>query len=328
MRICVYGAGSVGGAMAARLQRSGTPVSVVARGPHGEAMRTRGVTLIAAGERCTIPLHAVVDDPSALPPQDIVVVTVKGPSLPAIGRALGKLVAPTGRVVYCMNGIPHWFDHDLGFSFTDADRESLDPGASLRTAVPLEQTVGGVIYSSNEVREPGVVESTSPRNRFIVGRPDGRPDSLTGELVDILKRAGYESWQSTNIRNELWTKMLIVAAAPPVASLTECALDQLTNDPGAFALMAELMREGLALGRHLGFELHDDIDDRLAYYRDKTVRPSMLQDFQLRRPPELESGILAFLAIARACGLDMPVMKHVGTLIRMRHVGVYSRAAA
>ncbi|HVF63080.1 MAG TPA: 2-dehydropantoate 2-reductase [Casimicrobiaceae bacterium] len=323
MKICIYGAGAVGGAMAARLADDGNRVSVIARGAHGQAMRERGVTLVTQDERIQARVECV-ESASDLPKQDVVIVTVKGPSLSAIAEGLAQLTTPESRVVFCMNGIPWWFSHGLGYTLSEAAADSLDPGRRLQTALPLDRTIGGVIYSSNEVMAPGVVHNTSPRNRFIVGTPDGREDAVTAALVDRLKAAGYDAYQTGSIREALWTKMLIVVGGPPVAALTDCALDRLVNDDETRALMASLMREGLTIGRRLGFDVVDDIDERLAYYVDKPVRPSMLQDFQLKRPPELESTILAFGAIADALRIEAPMLKLVGTLVRMRREGVYA----
>ena len=322
MKICVFGAGAVGGALAARLGRAGNPVSVVARGAHGQAIRRAGITLLTDDERISTKVHCV-EDPAELAPQDVVIVTVKGPALPGIAGALKALLTPSSRVVFVMNGIPWWFVDGVGVTLSGADLDSLDPGSRLRQAVSLDQTIGGVVYSSNEVVEPGVVQNTSPRNRIILGRPDGAVDPVVTALVTRLIDAGYDASQVPTIRESLWTKMLIVAGAPPVASLTGCALDLLTNDRDSRALMATIMREGLAIGERLGFTIPDDIDERLDYYLDKPVRPSMLQDFELGRPPELESGILAFRAIASAAGVRTPVLDNVAALVRMKRVGAY-----
>ena len=326
MKIGVFGVGAVGGALAARLGRAGNPISVVARGAHGQAIRRSGITLLTETERITAKVHCV-EDPAELRPQDVVIVTVKGPALPLIADALGRMITPSSRVVFVMNGIPWWFLHGLEVALSDAELDNLDPDAKLRQAVSLDQTIGGVVYSSNEVIEPGVVQNTSPRNRIILGRPDGAVDPVVSALVARLIDAGYDASQVPTIRESLWTKMLIVAGAPPVASLTGCALNLLTNDRDTRALMASVMREGLAIGDRLGFNIPDDVDERLDYYRDKPVRPSMLQDFELGRPPELESGILAFRAIASALGMQTPVLNNVAALLRMKRVAAYGPVA-
>lgn len=326
MKICVFGAGAVGGALAARLAHAGTQVNVIARGAHGMAMRRNGITLLTDNGRITAKVHCV-EDSRELPPQDVVIVTVKGPALPGIAGALAAMTTSQSRVVFVMNGIPWWFTDGLGVPLPDAALDSLDPDARLRRSISLDQTIGGVVYSSNEVIEPGVIENTSPRNRIIMGRPDGKPDALVTALAAKLAEAGYDAAQVPDVRQHLWIKMLMVIGAQPVASLTGCALDRLTNDRGTRALMATLMREGLMLGRRLGFTLVDDIDERLDYYLDKPVRPSMLQDFELGRPPELESSILAFSALAKAIDLPAPTIDMVAALLRMKRAGAYGIAA-
>jgi ketopantoate reductase len=145
-----------------------------------------------------------------------------------------------------------------------------------------------------------------------------RGGAINHALAGLLQRGGYDAICTPAIRQELWIKMLIVVGASPVAALTGCSLQQLVNDDAAFALMTTLMREGTALGRHLGFAIPDDIDARLAYYRDKPARPSLLQDFEAGRAPEIDNGILAFCAIAAAAGVAVPVMDAIATLVRMK----------
>lgn len=319
MKICVYGAGAIGGSLAARLSRAGATISVIARGAHGAAMRESGaVTLITDAGRFSAPVRCV-DDPSLLPQQDVVIVTVKNPALPAIAGKLSKMIIdPASRIAFAMNGIPWWFGNGLDATLPDALIESLDPGARLREALPVDQVLGGVIYSSNEVIAPGVICNTSPRNRLMLGRPDGKPDANASELISLLRSAGYDASETPVIRQELWIKMLMVAGTQSVSALTGCSLDLLVNDREARALMAAIMEETAATGRRLGFAIPDDIDERLAYYEDKPVRPSMLQDFDLGRPPELQSSILALGAIAAALGVPAPAMSTVATLVRMK----------
>ena len=163
MKICVYGAGAIGGSLAARLSRAGAQISVVARGAHGRAMREKGVvTLITADGRFSAPVRCV-EDPSELPQQDLVIVAVKNPALPGIALPLSKLLRPESRVAFAMNGIPWWFGDGLDVGLPDILIDSLDPGASIRCALDVKQVLGGVIYSSNEVVEPGVICNSSPR---------------------------------------------------------------------------------------------------------------------------------------------------------------------
>jgi 2-dehydropantoate 2-reductase len=317
MRICVFGAGAVGGSIAVRLHLAGAEISVVARGAHGQAIRASGLTLDSAGERVVVRVRCV-DDPRDLAAHDVVIVAVKGTHLPGIAPSFAAMVQPATRVVFAMNGVPWWFGDGAAITLPDPLLERLDPGAHLRRALNSEQIVGAVVYSSNEVIAPGVIRNSTPRNRIVLGKPGGHSDPVVHALAGLLQRGGYDAICTPAIRQELWIKMLIVVGASPVAALTGCSLQQLVNDDAAFALMTTLMREGTALGRRLGFAIPDDIDARLAYYRDKPARPSMLQDFEAGRAPELDNGILAFCAIAAAAGVAVPVMDAIATLVRMK----------
>jgi 2-dehydropantoate 2-reductase len=319
VRVCVYGAGAVGGSLAVRLSRAGAEVCVIARGEHAAAIRRSGLTLLTGGERYTVRLPCA-EQPSEIAPQDAVFVTVKGPQLAAVAESCPALLAPGGRLIFAMNGVPWWFGAPLPDGFV----ERLDPNRALRRLKPGE-IIGAVIYSSNEVTAPGVVENSTPqRNRILLGKPDGGDDAQLDTLVRLLQRAGYDAAATRSIRKELWRKMLLVVGASPVAALTGRDLRALVQDDAARELMATLMREGLALGRRLGFELADDVDQQLAFYFDTPARPSLLQDFEARRPPELDNGILAFCALAAAAGVKLPAMETVAALIRMKIKGAVS----
>lgn len=317
MKICIYGAGAVGGSLAVRLSRAGADISVIARGDHGRAIRQSGLTLLAGEDR----VHAkvpCVENPAELKPQDVIVVTVKAPDLPGIADSLRHLLTPATRVVFAMNGIPWWFGARLAVFLPDAVFEPLDPGGRLRRAIGIDQIVGGVVYSSNEVVEPGVIRNSSPqRNRVILGKPNGAADPVANAMVDLLRRAGYAAAETSAVRQEIWIKMLLVVGPSPVSALTGRNLQDLVNDARSRALMATLMREGTAIGRRLGFAMPDDIDERLEFYRDKPVRPSLLQDFEAGRATELDSGILTFIAIANALAIEVPAMDNVATLLRL-----------
>jgi 2-dehydropantoate 2-reductase len=152
----------------------------------------------------------------------------------------------------------------------------------------------------------------------ILGKPDGGADAVVHALVDLLRDAGYDAAHTRAIRQEIWIKMLLVVGPSPVSALTGGTVGDLLNDEASRTLIATVMREGAAIGRRLGFAIPDDIDAMLAFYRGKPVRPSLLQDFEARRTPELDNGILAFSAIAAALDLRVPALDNVATLVRLK----------
>ena len=326
---------------------------MIARGAHAQAIRQHGLTVIAGDSRIEARV-ACLDDAAELGPQDLIIVAVKGPQLPAIARPLGRLLESGAHAVFAMNGILWWFADGLPLEMPAGFLEALDPGDELRRRIPADRVIGAVVNSSNEVIAPGVILNTTPqRNRVVLGSattasPDERlwipaaagmttpreerhwipaAAGMTATGVSAraiadasaaLARAGYDAPVTSNIRQHVWEEMVLYVAVSSVATLTHHALDKLVCDPGAHALMTDLMQEGTAIGRCLGFDLRDDADERLAFFRDKPVRPSMLQDFELGREPELAGSILAFEAIAGAARVAVPRLDVVATLLRLK----------
>lgn len=316
--ICVYGAGSIGGSIAARLGLAGANVCAITRGPHGKAMAANGLTLVSGPARHTVRIPCF-DAPSQVVPQDVVLVAVKGPALSVIAPALPSLLKPGGLIVFAMNGIPWWFDRGMAVRLPDWLRAELDPDGILERTIAPESIVGCVVQSSNEVIAPGVVLNSTPaRNNLIMGKPDGAADALLDRFVAQLCAAGYNARLSGNIRDEIWTKTLLASSAGPVAALTGASLDLLVEDPQTRGVLATIMHDGTAIGRALGLNVNEDIEARLNFYHGKPVRPSMLQDFETGRSAEVESGIVAFAALANALGMDLPVTQTVAALLHMK----------
>jgi 2-dehydropantoate 2-reductase len=318
MKVCVYGAGAVGGHIAARLAVIGAEVTVVARGPHGAAIRRDGLTLRFGDDAVTV-RPTCVEDPSALPPQDVVVVTVKGPALASIAPKLAPLLAPGARVVFAMNGIPWWFGEGFTVALPAPLRERLDPGGHLALALGSAEVVGCAIYSGNAIERPGVVRNTTPqRNRMILGRPDGAPDARIDAFAALAARAGLQAEVTTDIRRALWIKMQLIVAASPISALTGCTLGDLVADPKLRRLAITAMRETRTLGAALGFEIAADEEARIDHYRGVAIKPSMLQDVEAARPLEVDNGILAFCDLARALAHPVPTLDTIGALIGAR----------
>lgn len=318
LKICVYGAGAIGGSIAVRLSRGDAEVSVIARGAQARAIQQSGLILLSGQQRFSAqPL--CVDTPSALPPQDIVIVAVKDTQLAAIAEPLAGLLRPDTRVVFAINGIPWWFGDAMPQAMPAALTERLDPGGRLRHLAGMSVVAWAVVHSSNHVVEPGVILNTTPqRNKLVIGKPDNGTDPVIDTLLGLLRGGGYEAVAATDIRAEIWNKMLLFVGVSPVCALTGGNLRDMVNDPACHAVMSAVMREGLALGQRLGFDLPDRTEAWLDLYRDKPVRPSLLQDFESGREPELDNGILAFRTIALAQGFDVPIMSAIAALIGMK----------
>ena len=309
MRICVFGAGAIGGNFAARLADSGNEVSVVARGAHLEAIRARGLTLLAGDKKIVAKVHAS-DRPADLGPQDAVISTLKATALGDLAANVAPLLGPDTPVVFAQNGIPWWYGHGLAKSRPPApDLSMLDPGGALAKAVGLHRTLGGTISSPNHVAEPGVVVNEIPdRNVLCVGEIDDRPSQRVGMLRAALKGAGISSPDTTDIRYDIWHKLM--------ANLTGSTVALILGQPSSVQktpLVNRMCRrahaEALAVAEAHGVKLDDHPDMR---YGPKRVyfdhRPSILQDYDLGRPMEIESIVRAPIAFARSAGVDTPTL--------------------
>ncbi|HMR31192.1 MAG TPA: 2-dehydropantoate 2-reductase [Geminicoccaceae bacterium] len=315
MRICVYGAGSVGGYLAARLAKAGREVSVVARGPHLAAIRVGGLTLQTPEERFTVPV-AASDDPADLGRQDLVIVGAKHPALPGIAERIGPLLGPDTPVVFAMNGVL-WFTADL---------PRLDPTGSIRRHIGIERALGLIIESPNEVVEPGVVENTGKRNRFTLGEAvPGRSARAEG-LYRALSGAGFEVELADDVRRPMWAKLSRNVSSAPVCILTGAMSSQLVEDPAMKGLMQALTVEVLAVAAALGFaDLGVDPDASNARGNRPQHKPSMLQDLERGRPMEIDAMLLAVQDLARRSSVPTPVLDVLLPVVTMkaRLAGLY-----
>ncbi len=320
MKICIYGAGAVGGHLAARIGTTGADVSAIARGAHMEAIRRNGIVLLSGEERIVTRLRCSAD-PRELGTQDAVIVTVKGPALPAIVDGLKSLLGEGTIVVYAMNGIPWWYFAGLDGPHADVRIPFLDPGGRLWDEVGIARTVGCVVASANEVIEPGVVRHRPPRSRFTLGRPDGGSSDRVRALAGVLTAAGLEAPVTADIRSAIWRKFLTGNMAVSVlAALTGATADGIQANPETQALCQRIVREGLAVARALGTELAD-YDPVVALDPRNIapgIRPSMLQDLELGRPVEIDSFVTAVQFLAERVGVATPTFDTVAAILKMR----------
>lgn len=309
MKICVFGAGAIGGNFAAYLAEAGNDVSVVARGAHLEAIRARGLTLLAGDKKIVAKVRAS-DRPADLGPQDAVISTLKATGLAALAEGVGPLLRADTPVVFAQNGIPWWYGHGLDKSRPPApDLSRLDPGGALAKAVGLERTLGGVITSPNHVIEPGVVHHENPdRNGLWVAEIDDRPSPRVDALRAALIGAGITSPATRDIRYDIWHKLMANFTGSTICLiLGQPATVQKTPIVNQLARRAHA--EALAIAAAHGVKLDDSPDVR---YGPKRVyfnhRPSILQDYDLGRPMEIESIVRAPVAFARNAGIDTPTL--------------------
>ena len=315
MKICVYGAGAIGGLMAAWLSRAGHEVSVIARGAQLEAIRREGVRVRSNGNAESFPVRAE-SDATKLGPQDYVLVTVKAQSLPSVAETIAPLLGRETSVLTAMNGVPWWFFH--GLKGPDARLESLDPGGRLSRAIPSERIVGCVIHLAASTPEPGVVSHNMGR-KLIVGEPGGRNSARTRRIAEALTTAGFEVVVTPAIEKEFWVKLLGNVSFNPVSALTVTTADQLIANQEVKAYMVEIMREVLAIGRAVGVDADIDPEARIDMARALgRFKTSMLQDLEAGKSLEIDGLLAGTLEIARKAGVRAPYTESLYGLIRAR----------
>jgi len=326
MKLCVYGAGAVGGLLAAWLARAGHDVSVVARGAHLEAMRRSGLRVRSQNgvERFQIKADS---DPRELGPQDYVLVTVKAQSLGDVAQSIGPLVGPGTSIMTAMNGVPWWFFDRLPFRNGAERLESLDPGGKLARAMPTERLVGCVIHLAASTPEPGLISHNMGR-KLIVGEPGGRNTARTKRIAEALQAAGFEVLVTPTIEKEFWVKLLGNVSFNPVSALTMSTADRLIEMSALKDFMVKIMREVLAIGRAVGVDANIDPEARIDMARALgKFKTSMLQDMEAGKPLEIDGLLAGTLEIAQIAVVRAPYTESLFGLIRTRATvtGQYGR---
>ena len=328
MKICVYGAGAVGAHFAARLADAGEEVSVIARGPHLEAIRKNGI-VVEGGERTVKANVVATSEPAELGVQDLVIVTVKGPSPPGILDGVKALLGPETPVIFGMNGIVWWYFYGLDPNGRERHIERLDPGGRWWNEIGPARAIGAVVYSANEVLRPGVVYNGSPeRNELRIGEPDGTRSDRVAHINAVLEGA-HMTREVADIRQALWEKLLGNIAFAPIACLTGSTIGQIIADDELRAVAENLMTEAIAIAAALGTELGLSAQERLRNVRATGHKPSMLQDLELERPMEVDSIAAVPQELARMTGVATPHLDQAVALLkqRARLAGTYAGGA-
>ncbi len=317
MRICIYGAGAIGGFLGAKLAAAGAEVSLVARGPHLAAMQARGLRLIEAGREATLPVRAAAD-PAELGPQDAVIVALKAHSAPAAAPAMRALFHQGTTVVWAVNGLPWWYFHRHGGPHEGRRIAAVDPGGVLWEGIGPERVLGCVVYPAVEVAEPGVVRHVEG-NRFSLGEPSGEKSERAERLAGALAAAGLRAPVRPRIRDEIWVKLWGNLSFNPISALTHATLDILCTDPGTRAVARAMMREAQAIAEGLGVRFPVDVERRIdGGAAVGAHRTSMLQDLLAGRPMEIDALVTAVQELGRLTGTPTPTIDIVLALVRQR----------
>ncbi len=316
MKICIYGAGAIGGYLGVQLSLAGEDVTLIARGPHLEAMQKNGVRLRIDGEeriahpRCT-------SDPAVAGQQDYVIVTLKAHSAPAVVDAMQPLLGPDTAVVSAVNGVPWWYFHRLEGPWEGTRLQSVDPGETQWNGIGPERAIGCVVYPATEVVEPGVIQHLDG-NRFSLGEPSGDKTERVLALASALKNAGFRA-PVRRIRDELWVKLWGNLCFNPISALTLETLDTVATDPGTRAVSRAMMLEAQAIGEKLGVRFPIDVDKRIdGAAAVGAHRTSMLQDLERGRAMEIDALVTSVQEMGRLVDEPTPTIDTVLALVQQR----------
>lgn len=330
-RVCIFGAGAIGGLMAAALAEAGADVSLVARGPHLAAIKKNGLTLRMNGAETTHALKAS-DDPADLGEQDYVIIALKAHSVPPIVETFAPLLGPETAVVSAVNGLPWWYFHKAGTgtALDDTPIETVDPGGAQWHFFGPERAIGCVVYPAASVPEPGVVEHAYG-NRFSLGEPDGGESARLETLSKLMIAGGLKAPRKGRLRDELWIKLWGNCSFNPVSAITGASLDMIGGNPACRDVVRRMMLECKRVGEAVGARFAVDVERRIDGGAEIVGhKPSTRQDVEQGRPMELDALTSTVLELARRLDIDTPTLDAVAALVRMQGevLGLYERKPA
>ena len=324
MRICIFGAGAIGGFLGAKLAAAGLDVSLIARGPHLAAILERGLEL-REGDRVSSTRPHATAEASELGVQDYVIITLKAHQVPTAVPAIRTLLGPGTAVVFAVNGVPWWYFHGLGGPHEGRRLASVDPGDAQWEGIGPERAIGCVVYPAAEVVAPGVVQLVEG-DRFSLGEPDGSRSPRLQRLAEALIAAGLKAPIRPKIRDEIWIKLWGNLSFNPISALTGATLDVICADPATRGVARAMMMEAQAVAERLGVRFPIDVDKRItgaaAVGAHKT---SMLQDLERGRPLEIDALVSAVRELAHIVAVATPTIDIVHALVvqRARLAGSY-----
>lgn len=312
MRICIVGAGAIGGYLGTRLALAGVEVTLIARGAHLEAIRRDGITVeYADGRRETARPARVTDSMTEAGPHDYVIVAVKTHSLPALAAPMRALYGPETAVVYAQNGIPWWYFYRHGGEYEGRRLETVDPEGVIAAHTEPERAIGCVVYPAAAVVRPGLIRHIEG-NRFALGEPDGARTERVARLAQALNAAGLKAPVRTRIRNEIWVKLWGNLAFNPISALTRATIEEIIAEPLTRALVVAMMTEAQQVAEALGVEFGITIEQRIKGAEEVGAhKTSMLQDIEAGRPTEIDAMVGAVVELGRLVGRPTP---HIDTI--------------
>lgn len=317
MKIAIYGAGAIGGLIGGHFSRIGHEVTLIARGQHLAALKSKGIHI--CGSRGDFTVYPNVAEHAAdIGAQDFVIVALKANAVPTIADKLAPLLGPDTGVVMAVNGMPWWYFYGLEGPFKDMRLPAVDPEGKLWELIGPQRVIGCVVYPAAEVVAPGEIRHIE-NDRFSLGEASNEKSHRVQALSDIFIAAGFRAPVKSDIRSEIWVKLWGNVAFNPLSALTGATLAQLCNDPATRAVARSIMMEVEAIALALGIKMPIDVEKRIngaaAIGEHKT---SMLQDFERGRPIELEAIVGAVRELGQIVDVPTPYIDTIYALVKQK----------
>ncbi len=313
MKLCVVGAGAIGGYLAVKLAKVCEEVSVVIRGANLEAVRAHGMKLIIDGREEVAKLRAS-DRMADLGAQDVVILGMKAHQVAPIVPELTALIGPQTLLVTAQNGIPWWYFFKHGGPYEGRRIEAVDPAGVISNALPVDRTIGTIVYPACEIEAPGVIRHIEG-NRFTLGEIDGADTERVRALAQRFRDAGFKAPVVSDIRAEIWLKLWGNVSFNPISALTHATLEDICRFPETRALVAAMMTEAQAIGTKLGVPFKVSLEKRIAGAEAIGAhKTSMLQDVESGRVLELDALVKSVIELGRITGTPTPTIDSVYAL--------------
>ena len=317
-KICVFGAGAIGGYVGARLaMKAEAEVSLVARGAHLAAMQANGLTLRQGGETHVV-RPRLTDNSADLGAQDFVILALKAHGVAGVIDQLLPLIGPDTAILFAQNGIPWWYFHGVGGPLEGTRLQSVDPGGEIWRRIGPERALGCVVWQAAEIEAPGVI-AHHYGDRMPIGEPSGEKTPRAERLSRLMTSAGIKSPVRPQLRNEIWLKLWGNLSFNPVSVLTLGTLVDLATDTGTRRVIAAMMEEARAVGEALGVSFAVDAGERMDMAAKVGAhRTSMLQDVEAGRPTELDALLGVVIELAALVKIGTPSLQLVYDLCKFR----------
>jgi len=310
MKICIYGAGAIGGYLGVLLKQGGADVSLIARGAHLEAIKRDGLKLLVGGEQKVARMPAT-SDPAELGPQDYVIIALKAHQAWEVAGEMAPLLGPDTTVVTAQNGIPWWYFYGFDGQYANLQLQSVDPDGRQWKAIGPERAVGCTVYPATEIVAPGVVKHIYG-DRFGLGEPARKETARVTRLVEAFTAGGLKAKNNPEIRNDIWLKLWGNLCFNPISALTHATLDVVATDPGTRMVSRKMMEEAEKIARRIGVHFRVDIERRInGAAAVGAHRTSMLQDLEKGRLIELDALLTVVQEIGRLVNVDTPIIDTV-----------------